>query len=784
MIAVSALSVAAVLLPTLIGTHVIVTDALELVIPQLAFYKSAFTSGESPFWNPYLAVGFPNFISMNGFPLAPLNLMLYFLPAVTVHYWGMFLTLTAAFFFTVLFLRKIGVSVAGSYIAAFAYLAGNIYFARDLVLSAALFEQAALFWILAELYFGDRRKRFWYILLGAVLVGYGWWTAAYYPILYIAMAVFGFALFFGLRGERLVHPPHRSAMWRVQGLKHLLVPLIIIFFIGTMIGVLQLVPAYVMLQFSQRAEGFGHAGDVIGPAELFNFFHLTPSRGLDAYLFMGITAFVFFVFSFWIRKNHFVTFFRWMFFGALVLSIQGSPLFSFLVKLPVFNMFQGAARFMLIGMFAAAVLAGFGFDYLIKLRFEDLKKLPVRLTIVAAAIGVILLTTSLIFPKAIISVLLSLIFLMTVFLVWRFMKNRQLTVFSCIVLVILEFIIIFYRFNGATIALRSFYEQDPLTAAFLLKKPGRILPLFADDWDDGYFYQWFDKLSPPAEEADYLFQFSRETYRPNFQLLEGIPNLEANEPLLNIPMGRMMALLGTRQLVTAGGEEKLNKIYVTSEVIKEVPIQGSKEVGVIKEITDSSPKVRYKLLKERLPLIEFLGIRYAFSVFNLTEFDIELPRRAQGRLDIMGSGLPPMPLTIYEIPGVRPLAYFTKISGFKENSDSAYQAFKASGFRGIFVECTDCESREFNGLGDVDIVLEENGRVKANTASETDQFLIFTQNYLPGWRASIDGEETEIYKVNSVFPGIFVPAGNHAVEFVYDYWSLFNPEFLLGLFKK
>ena len=189
-------------------------------------------------------------------------------------------------------------------------------------------------------------------------------------------------------------------------------------------------------------------------------------------------------------------------------------------------------------------------------------------------------------------------------------------------------------------------------------------------------------------------------------------------------------------------------------------------------------------MKERLPLIEFLGIRYAFSVFNLTEFDIELPRRAQGRLDIMGSGLQTMPLTIYEIPGVRPLAYFTKISGFKENSDSAYQAFKASGFRGIFVECTDCESREFNGLGDVDIVLEENGRVKANTASETDQFLIFTQNYLPGWRASIDGEETEIYKVNSVFPGIFVPAGNHAVEFVYDYWSLFNPEFLLGLFKK
>ena len=42
---VSALAVAAILLPILIGAYVMVNDATELVIPQLAFYKRVFQEG-------------------------------------------------------------------------------------------------------------------------------------------------------------------------------------------------------------------------------------------------------------------------------------------------------------------------------------------------------------------------------------------------------------------------------------------------------------------------------------------------------------------------------------------------------------------------------------------------------------------------------------------------------------------------------------------------------------------------------------------------------------------
>ena len=46
--------------------------------------------------------------------------------------------------------------------------------------------------------------------------------------------------------------------------------------------------------------------------------------------------------------------------------------------------------------------------------------------------------------------------------------------------------------------------------------------------------------------------------------------------------------------------------------------------------------------------------------------------------------------------------------------------------------------------------------------------LVRSTRYDVNWHARIDGQETPLYRVNSLFQGIFVPAGSHAVEFSYS----------------
>lgn len=63
-----------------------------------------------------------------------------------------------------------------------------------------------------------------------------------------------------------------------------------------------------------------------------------------------------------------------------------------------------------------------------------------------------------------------------------------------------------------------------------------------------------------------------------------------------------------------------------------------------------------------------------------------------------------------------------------------------------------------------DIQLKSNS-ASAQVASDDECFINFSQTYYPGWKAFVDGEETELYEVNGIIQGCFVPAGEHMVEF-------------------
>jgi hypothetical protein len=70
-----------------------------------------------------------------------------------------------------------------------------------------------------------------------------------------------------------------------------------------------------------------------------------------------------------------------------------------------------------------------------------------------------------------------------------------------------------------------------------------------------------------------------------------------------------------------------------------------------------------------------------------------------------------------------------------------------------------CEAAEIASYGPEQVVI--------SVETKADRILVLTDTYFPGWRAYVDGVETEILRANYLFRAVRVPAGRHQVTFKY-----------------
>jgi hypothetical protein len=85
--------------------------------------------------------------------------------------------------------------------------------------------------------------------------------------------------------------------------------------------------------------------------------------------------------------------------------------------------------------------------------------------------------------------------------------------------------------------------------------------------------------------------------------------------------------------------------------------------------------------------------------------------------------------------------------------------------------------------GDSNVVITSNGlnRVQLRATMAEPGFVVLADSYYPGWRATIDGEHTPIYRADSVLRAVFVPEGQHEVTFLFRPLDFFAGAAVSGL---
>ena len=82
----------------------------------------------------------------------------------------------------------------------------------------------------------------------------------------------------------------------------------------------------------------------------------------------------------------------------------------------------------------------------------------------------------------------------------------------------------------------------------------------------------------------------------------------------------------------------------------------------------------------------------------------------------------------------------------------------------------------------VELVRYSPQKITSRIETDRDMLLFLSDTYYPGWKASLDGRTTDIYKADYAFRAIIIPAGIHNAEFIYDPQS-FKIGYKISLFS-
>jgi hypothetical protein len=169
-----------------------------------------------------------------------------------------------------------------------------------------------------------------------------------------------------------------------------------------------------------------------------------------------------------------------------------------------------------------------------------------------------------------------------------------------------------------------------------------------------------------------------------------------------------------------------------------------------------------RLLRPESPILSALNVKYVLVPGDLPPLDSPL-RMVYANQQVR----------VYENPQAYPRAYFADALRGETDPQAVLRAVTADGFDGRRLALVESDQppaiAPAAGATSDTVTITRFGanRIELATSAAQQRFLVLSEMYFPGWRASVDGVSTPIYRTNYLFRGITVPAGQHTVTFVY-----------------
>ena len=164
-------------------------------------------------------------------------------------------------------------------------------------------------------------------------------------------------------------------------------------------------------------------------------------------------------------------------------------------------------------------------------------------------------------------------------------------------------------------------------------------------------------------------------------------------------------------------------------------------------------------------LLSLLNVKYVLSSSSLE------PEALNGlRVAYVDQGI-----TLYENLEYLPRAYVVHRVRVEKQESSALQSLLDPAFdpaAEIVIEKDPptgfVSSPDSAALSTAEVTNYEPNRIRVTAVTPTQGFLFVSDSYYPDWKAYVDGFETEIYQADYAFRAVYLEAGKHEIEFVYE----------------